>query len=198
MPTSRPDSRAGFTLIELLVSMAIIAVLIGILLPTLPKVRNAARQAACAANLRSVGQGIEVYKNDFREVFPIAKYMPPPWLSGDVDVPLNVALERYIEPLTPAYRCPGDRIVFFKEYTDDTGATKTTGMSYTYLSALGGQPYDDTFFYTRLGLSPSDAPVAHDFDGGTFETQTGEFVVVDFFHDRRNLLFADGHAGKVN
>ena len=188
--------RRAFTLIELLVSMAIIAVLIGILLPVLPKVRNAARQTACGASLRSVGQGIEMYKNDFKEVFPVARYMPPPWLSGDVDVPLNIALERYIEPTTPAYRCAGDKIIYYTEYTDDNGKTQISGMSYTYLSALGGRPYQDIFFVKRLGWTISQVPLAHDFDGGTFETQDGRFVFADFFHDKRNMLFADGHVGR--
>ena len=54
----------GFTLIELLVVVAIIAVLIAILLPSLGKAREQANIAKCAANMRSIAQANLVYIND--------------------------------------------------------------------------------------------------------------------------------------
>ncbi|MBL8761164.1 MAG: prepilin-type N-terminal cleavage/methylation domain-containing protein [Phycisphaerae bacterium] len=62
---------AGFTLIELLVVIAIIALLIGILLPSLGKARSSARAIKCAAHLKSVGAAVTIYTID-NKYFPLA------------------------------------------------------------------------------------------------------------------------------
>ncbi|GAB5497060.1 MAG: hypothetical protein Phyf2KO_21400 [Phycisphaerales bacterium] len=58
--------KRGFTLIELLVAIAIIALLISILLPTLAGARTSARQTQSLANVRSIGQTFMMYADTHR------------------------------------------------------------------------------------------------------------------------------------
>jgi prepilin-type N-terminal cleavage/methylation domain-containing protein/prepilin-type processing-associated H-X9-DG protein len=60
----------GFTLIELLVVIAIIAVLAGMLLPSLGRAREQARQISCLNNFRQVGLAFEMYKIPYNGYYP--------------------------------------------------------------------------------------------------------------------------------
>src|SRR5690606_17457770 len=77
-PTSAPTTRRrprAFTLIELLVVISIIAVLIGILLPSMGKARDAARGPVCMNSIRSSAQLATAYANDRQGQMPVAGEM---------------------------------------------------------------------------------------------------------------------------
>ena len=63
-------TRNGFTLIELLVVIAIIAILAAILFPVFAKAREKARQATCLSNMKQMGLGVMMYKDDYDQTFP--------------------------------------------------------------------------------------------------------------------------------
>jgi prepilin-type N-terminal cleavage/methylation domain-containing protein/prepilin-type processing-associated H-X9-DG protein len=73
----------GFTLIELLVVIAIIAVLVGILLPSLGSARSEARCTKCAANQRSIAQAVATYSADYKGLIPPSYVYGADQTTGD-------------------------------------------------------------------------------------------------------------------
>ncbi|MCC6359058.1 MAG: prepilin-type N-terminal cleavage/methylation domain-containing protein [Phycisphaerales bacterium] len=109
MKCARSQGKPGFTLIELLVVVAIIAVLLSILLPSLVGAREQAKQVFCKANLKSQGEAAAFYRDDHkgfgvcgitdiqRIEYTIYSYSILPYL-GDFDGP-KVGLWRSALPV---------------------------------------------------------------------------------------------------
>jgi prepilin-type N-terminal cleavage/methylation domain-containing protein len=96
--------RKGFTLIELLVVVAIIALLISILLPSLSRARELAKRAVCASNMRGIGQGLHIYANDNTEWLPAHYFKTPTYSTGTP--PITMTGLKYVGTMGLKYHEP--------------------------------------------------------------------------------------------
>lgn len=110
--------RSGFTLIELSVVIAIVAVLVGILVPVLGRSKETSRQAKCGVHLRTLATAVGVYRLDTRDLIPVAE-SPFNETTGFVESVVRQPYDALADALGnpkdwrtfDAVRCPSDERV---------------------------------------------------------------------------------------
>jgi prepilin-type N-terminal cleavage/methylation domain-containing protein/prepilin-type processing-associated H-X9-DG protein len=175
----------GFTLVELLVVIGIIALLIGILVPTLSKARERSQKTVCLANLHTLGQCMIMYSDDYHGRLPNTN--PPSTVSdwGSTNYVL-VELNRQYVKSPKVFHCPSS--------SDPLQNTITNGDYYQPDSARLNYDFYSIFWVPENGpklVRIREAPLAWDLnvapDGLKADHQN---------HGPKggNVVYGDGHA----
>ncbi len=142
-----------FTLLELLVTIAVIAVLAGLLFPALQSARAAAWRSGCLGNLSQIGKGLELYGADNRYCLPHCSGSQNP-AAGPAVI---TVLKPYLSDNTGVFRCPADH----------TSSQRPEG-SYDWNTFANGRKMDEK----TLKLLDFPMPVMGDYDN--FHSAAGQ------------------------
>ncbi len=126
--TGLMDRREGFTLIELLVVMGIIAILAALLLPALQRAREAARRTSCSNNLKQMGDGLAMWKNDHRSLPRHHNHHDCTDVGAESETSWDMLFPGYISSAA-VFACP----------SDDQNPQPETGVN---IGGKNGQYYD--------------------------------------------------------
>ncbi|GMU22471.1 MAG: hypothetical protein AMXMBFR13_25570 [Phycisphaerae bacterium] len=160
--------RPAFTLIELLVTVAIIALLLAILIPSLNKARDQAKLVTCMSNLKQFGIAFTLYAADYRQQPPPNRYYASDPQTGDWWYFRSMLL-RYI----PAERLTDKKDGFFGVFA--CPAERIAGRAYTMnIWACNFDKFETQMFPNRTG-------------GASFNPYSIKFA-------QRYLLFSDAPA----
>jgi len=95
MKLSSFQTRRAFTLIELLVTIAVIAVLAGILIPVVGNVRQSAKETQSLSNLRQIAVAMQMYTSEHNGLYPPGYFYKP----GEGERIWTIELIPYVEQL---------------------------------------------------------------------------------------------------
>ncbi len=198
-------ARSGFTLVELLVAVAVIALLVGIVLPALSRARQTARATVCLSRLYSLGQAMQMYvdANDGR--FPTVGFAHG-GLSDETTAWINVAAAEIGSAAVT--RCPTDQSRHWTEPLPGTDRLRQLSYAtnyYTTGSVVGREEYvvatriprpATTIFWVELAEDGNYAAADHVHPETWFanpRTLATREVQLERHSGRANYGLIDGH-----
>jgi prepilin-type N-terminal cleavage/methylation domain-containing protein len=143
------EKRRAFTLVELLVVIAIIALLVGILLPTLGKARETAWDTVCQSNLGQFSKAANAYATDWKDVlWPQFDWCKAPYqLTGQGPAYGTGVFYQYVNDAGKIAECPKNK----RASSDGTTHVVSNTALQNDAAQYGVTPIGVNFDYTMIG-----------------------------------------------